>query len=36
VPGDVSGLSGEQIHQLSNVDTAGSVLLNFYSPPFQV
>lgn len=35
-PGDVSGLDGEQVHQLSNVDNAGSVLLNFYSPPFQV
>jgi cysteine dioxygenase len=35
-PGDVSGLNGEQIHQLSNVDNSGSVLLNFYSPPFQV
>ncbi len=34
VTGDVSGLAGEQIHQLSNVDNAGSVLLNFYSPPF--
>ena len=34
-PGDVSGLDSEQIHQLSNVDDAGSVLLNFYSPPFQ-
>ncbi len=34
VPGDVSGLDGEQVHQLSNVDNAGSVLLNFYSPPF--
>jgi cysteine dioxygenase len=34
-PGDVSGLDGEQIHQLSNMDNSGSVLLNFYSPPFQ-
>ena len=33
--GDVSGLNGEQVHQLSNVDNSGSVLLNFYSPPFQ-
>jgi cysteine dioxygenase len=32
--GDVSGLDGEQIHQISNVDDSGSVLLNFYSPPF--
>jgi cysteine dioxygenase len=36
LPGDVSGLDGEQIHQLSNMDNSGSVLLNFYSPPFQV
>ncbi len=35
-PGDVSGLDGEQVHQLSNVDNSGSVLLNFYSPPFQM
>jgi cysteine dioxygenase len=35
-PGDISGLDGEQIHQLSNVDNSGSVLLNFYSPPFQM
>ena len=35
-PGDVSGLDGEQIHQLSNMDASGSVLLNFYSPPFQI
>lgn len=34
-PGDVSGLLGDQTHQLSNVDTTGTVLLNFYSPPFQ-
>ncbi|WP_439630285.1 cysteine dioxygenase [Gemmata sp.] len=34
-PGDVSGLAGDRVHQLSNVDTAGTVLLNFYSPPFQ-
>lgn len=34
-PGSVSGLDGEQLHQLSNVDTTGSVILNFYSPPFQ-
>jgi cysteine dioxygenase len=36
LPGDVSGLDGEQIHQLSNMDTSGSILLNFYSPPFQL
>jgi cysteine dioxygenase len=35
-PGEISGLDGQQIHQLSNVDPAGTVLLNFYSPPFQV
>jgi cysteine dioxygenase len=35
-PGDVSGLDGEQVHQLSNMDNGGSVLLNFYSPPFQM
>ena len=34
--GDVSGLDGEQVHQLSNVDPGGTVLLNFYSPPFRV
>jgi cysteine dioxygenase len=34
--GDVSGLDGEQIHQLSNLDTQGTVLLNFYSPPFKL
>jgi cysteine dioxygenase len=34
-PGDVSGLDGEQTHQLTNVDNSGSVLLNFYSPPFR-
>ena len=35
-PGEVSGLDGEQVHQLTNVDNNGSVLLNFYSPPFKV
>jgi len=35
-PGDISGLDGEQIHQLSNVDPGGTVLLNFYSPPFKL
>lgn len=34
--GEVSGLDGEQIHQLSNVDPGGTVLLNFYSPPFRM
>lgn len=33
-PGDVSGLDGTQVHQLSNLSKSGSVLLNFYSPPF--
>ena len=35
-PGDIGGLNGEQIHQLSNVDPGGTVLLNFYSPPFKL
>src|SRR5262245_19918064 len=35
-PGEISGLDGRQIHQLSNVDPAGTVLLNFYSPPFKL
>jgi predicted metal-dependent enzyme (double-stranded beta helix superfamily) len=34
--GDVSGLDGEQIHQLCNLDPNGTVLLNFYSPPFKM
>jgi cysteine dioxygenase len=34
--GEISGLDGEQIHQLSNLDPAGTVLLNFYSPPFKM
>lgn len=34
--GDISGLDGEQIHQLSNMSKTGTVLLNFYSPPFKV
>ncbi len=36
VEGDVSALDGAQIHQLANLDKSGSVLLNFYSPPFQM
>ncbi len=36
LPGDVSGLDGVQVHQLSNLDKNGSVLLNFYSPPFKI
>lgn len=34
--GEISGLDGEQIHQLSNLDPEGTVLLNFYSPPFKL
>jgi len=34
--GDVSGLDGSQVHQLINLDKQGTVLLNFYSPPFQL
>lgn len=33
--GDISGLDGTQIHQLANVSSDGSILLNFYSPPFK-
>lgn len=36
VAGDVSALDGKQVHQLINLDRRGSVLLNFYSPPFQM
>jgi cysteine dioxygenase len=36
LPGDVSGLEGAQVHQLINLDKQGTVLLNFYSPPFQL
>jgi len=32
--GDISGLDGVAIHQISNMDKQGTVLLNFYSPPF--
>jgi cysteine dioxygenase len=35
-PGCVSGLDGQQVHQVANLCRRGSVLLNFYSPPFQV
>jgi predicted metal-dependent enzyme (double-stranded beta helix superfamily) len=34
--GELSGLDGNRIHQLSNLDPAGTVLLNFYSPPFKI
>jgi cysteine dioxygenase len=36
MPGDISALNGTQVHQLVNLDKQGSVLLNFYSPPFQM
>jgi cysteine dioxygenase len=35
-PGDVSALDGTQTHQLINLHSGGSVLLNFYSPPFRI
>jgi cysteine dioxygenase len=35
-PGDVSGVDGHEIHQVCNLDPSGSVLVNFYSPPFTV
>ncbi len=34
--GEISGLDGEQIHQLANLDPNGTILLNFYSPPFKM
>jgi cysteine dioxygenase len=34
--GDISGLDGTQVHQLSCLNGTGSVLVNFYSPPFKV
>jgi predicted metal-dependent enzyme (double-stranded beta helix superfamily) len=34
--GEISGLDGRQSHQLSNLDPEGTVLLNFYSPPFKM
>lgn len=34
--GDISGLDGEAIHQLTNLSKDGTVLLNFYSPPFDM
>jgi predicted metal-dependent enzyme (double-stranded beta helix superfamily) len=34
--GEISGLDGVQIHQLSNMDPEGTVLINFYSPPFKI
>jgi cysteine dioxygenase len=34
--GEISGLDGQQIHQLSNLDPAGTILINFYSPPFKM
>jgi cysteine dioxygenase len=32
-PGTVSGLEGEEVHQITNLDPAGTMLLNVYSPP---
>jgi cysteine dioxygenase len=32
--GEVSGLDGVAVHQISNISKKGTVLLNFYSPPF--
>jgi len=34
-PGDTSGLDPTSIHQICNLSCTGSVLLNFYSPPFS-
>jgi cysteine dioxygenase len=34
--GEVSGLDGVAIHQIGNVSKEGTVLLNFYSPPFRM
>ena len=31
---EVSGLDGVAIHQISNVSKDGTILINFYSPPF--
>ena len=33
--GEFSFTSSGQIHQVANIASNGSVLLNFYSPPFQ-
>ena len=33
--GAVSGLEGDEVHQVTNLDPAGTVLLNVYSPPTQ-
>ena len=35
-PGDISGLDETRIHQIANMHSVGTVLLNFYSPPFLV
>jgi cysteine dioxygenase len=35
-PGDISGLDETRIHQIANMHPVGTVLLNFYSPPFQM
>ena len=34
--GAISGLEGDQVHQICTLDPTGTVLLNFYSPPFGV
>ena len=34
--GEISGLEGKQVHQLCNISKNGTVLLNFYSPPFEI
>ena len=31
--GAVSGLEGDEVHQVTNLDPAGTMLLNVYSPP---
>ena len=35
-PGDLTGVDGEQVHQMINVAVGGrGAMLNFYSPPFS-
>lgn len=31
---EISGLDGQAVHQISNVSKEGTILINFYSPPF--
>lgn len=31
--GDISGLEPDEVHQVTNLDPAGTMLLNVYSPP---